>query len=105
MRQHSVIHTPKLGDYGDPGLGDRYAPDFLRFLRTAEKPGYPLCHLAMMLICRDSDQRITGFAGVAPARSKCFIDPDHRGRSGREIVALCPEHLNADELDVSRQNH
>ncbi|MCY1457143.1 putative N-acetyltransferase YjaB [compost metagenome] len=60
-----------------------------------------------MLICtKDSQQRITGFAGVAAGKIEMlFIDPAHRGRGlGKRLLRYALENLNADQLDVNEQN-
>ncbi|APC20435.1 GNAT family N-acetyltransferase [Pseudomonas protegens] len=113
MRQHSVVHTPKLSDY--PELTQvweasvRATHDFLpdSYIELLRKLVLTRYLDAVMLICtRDARQRITGFAGVAAGKVEMlFIDPAHRGRGlGRQLLQYAVEHLNAQQLDVNEQN-
>ncbi|WP_025127728.1 GNAT family N-acetyltransferase [Pseudomonas sp. PH1b] len=113
MRQHPVIHTPKLSDY--PELTQvweasvRATHDFLpdSYIELLRKLVLSRYLDAVMLICtRDPRQRITGFAGVAAGKVEMlFIDPAHRGQGlGRQLLHYAVEHLNAQQLDVNEQN-
>ena len=113
MRQHSVIHTPKINDYEEltrvweasVRATHQFLPDsYIELLRNLVLTRYLD---AVMLICtKDRQQRITGFAGVAAGKIEMlFIDPDHRGQGlGRQLLRYAIERLNADELDVNEQN-
>ncbi|MFL8989264.1 GNAT family N-acetyltransferase [Pseudomonas sp. QLc11A] len=113
MRQHSVIHTPKLGDYEEltrvweasvRATHDFLPDSYIKLLKNLVLTRYLD---SVMLICtKDSSQRITGFAGVAAGKIEMlFIDPDHRGQGlGKKLLRYALEHLNADELDVNEQN-
>ncbi|RKS23603.1 putative acetyltransferase [Pseudomonas sp. WPR_5_2] len=113
MRQHSVIHTPKLSDYEEltrlweasvRATHDFLPDSYIELLRNLVLTRYLD---AVMLICtKDSRQRITGFAGVAAGKIEMlFIDPAHRGQGlGKQLLRYAMEHLNADELDVNEQN-
>ncbi|UVL47325.1 GNAT family N-acetyltransferase [Pseudomonas moraviensis] len=113
MRQHPVIHTPKISDYQELTLvweasvraTHQFLPDsYIELLRNLVLTRYLD---AVMLICtKDAQQRITGFAGVAAGKIEMlFIDPDHRGRGlGKQLLRYAIERLNADELDVNEQN-
>ena len=113
MRQHSVIHTPKISDYEEltrvweasVRATHRFLPDsYIELLRNLVLTRYLD---AVMLICtKDPQQRITGFAGVAAGKIEMlFIDPDHRGQGlGKQLLRYAIERLNADELDVNEQN-
>ncbi len=113
MRQHSVIHTPKLGDYEEltrvweasvRATHDFLPDSYIELLKNLVLTRYLD---SVMLICtKDSSQRITGFAGVAAGKIEMlFIDPDHRGQGlGKKLLRYALEHLNAYELDVNEQN-
>jgi putative acetyltransferase len=113
MRQHSVIHTPKLGDYEEltrvweasvRATHDFLPDSYIELLKNLVLTRYLD---SVMLICtKDSSQRITGFAGVAAGKIEMlFIDPDHRGQGlGKKLLRYALEHLNANELDVNEQN-
>jgi putative acetyltransferase len=113
MRQHSVIHTPKLGDYEEltrvweasvRATHDFLPDSYIELLKNLVLTRYLD---SVMLICtKDSNQRITGFAGVAAGKIEMlFIDPDHRGQGlGKKLLRYALEHLNANELDVNEQN-
>jgi putative acetyltransferase len=113
MRQHSVIHTPKLGDYEEltrvweasvRATHDFLPDSYIELLKNLVLTRYLD---SVMLICtKDSSQRITGFAGVAAGKIEMlFIDPDHRGQGlGKKLLRYALEHLNACELDVNEQN-
>ena len=113
MRQHSVIHTPKLGDYEEltrvweasvRATHDFLPDSYIELLKNLVLTRYLD---SVMLICtKDSSQRITGFAGVAAGKIEMlFIDPDHRGQGlGKKLLHYALQHLNADELDVNEQN-
>ncbi|MDM8190948.1 GNAT family N-acetyltransferase [Pseudomonas koreensis] len=113
MRQHSVIHTPKISDYEEltrvweasVRATHQFLPDsYIELLRNLVLNRYLD---AVMLICtKDVHQRITGFAGVAAGKIEMlFIDPDHRGQGlGKQLLRYAIERLNADELDVNEQN-
>ncbi|MCY1374384.1 putative N-acetyltransferase YjaB [compost metagenome] len=113
MRQHSVIHTPKLGDYEEltrvweasvRATHDFLPDSYIELLKNLVLTRYLD---AVMLICtKDSNQRITGFAGVAAGKIEMlFIYPDYRGQGlGKKLLHYALEHLNADELDVNEQN-
>jgi putative acetyltransferase len=113
MRQHSVIYTPKLGDYEEltrvweasvRATHDFLPESYIELLKNLVLSRYLD---SVMLICtKDSSQRITGFAGVAAGKIEMlFIDPDHRGQGlGKKLLHYALEHLNADELDVNEQN-
>ena len=113
MRQHSVIHTPKIRDYEEltrvweasVRATHQFLPDsYIELLRNLVLTRYLD---AVMLICtKDRQQRITGFAGVAAGKIEMlFIDPDHRGQGlGKQLLRYAIERLNADELDVNAQN-
>jgi len=113
MRQHSVIHTPKLGDYEEltrvweasvRATHDFLPDSYIELLKNLVLTRYLD---SVMLICtKDSSQRITGFAGVAAGKIEMlFIAPDHRGQGlGKKLLRYALEHLNAYELDVNEQN-
>jgi len=113
MRQHSVIHTPKLSDFEEltrvweasvRATHDFLPDSYIELLKNLVLTRYLD---AVMLICtKDSSQRITGFAGVAAGKIEMlFIDPDHRGQGlGKKLLRYALEHLNAVELDVNEQN-
>jgi len=113
MRQHSVIHTPKISDYEEltrvweasVRATHQFLPDsYIELLRNLVLTRYLD---AVMLICtKDAQQRITGFAGVAAGKIEMlFIDPSHRGQGlGKQLLRYSIERLNADELDVNEQN-
>jgi len=113
MRQHSVIHTPKISDYEEltrvweasVRATHQFLPDsYIELLRNLVLTRYLD---AVMLICtKDRQQRITGFAGIAAGKIEMlFIDPDHRGQGlGKQLLRYAIERLNADELDVNEQN-
>ena len=88
MRQHSVIHTPKQSDYEEltrvweasvRATHDFLPDSYIELLKNLVLTRYLD---SVMLICtKDSNQRITGFAGVAAGKIEMlFIDPDHRGQ-------------------------
>ena len=60
----------------------------------------------MLIYCKDRQQRISGFAGVAAGRVEMlFVDPDYRGQGvGKQLLRYAIEHLNAEQLDVNEQN-
>ena len=113
MRQHSVIHTPKLSDYQEltrvweasvRATHDFLPDSYIELLRNLVLTRYLD---AVMLICtKDSRQRINGFAGVSAGKVEMlFIDPHYRGQGlGRQLLGYAIEHMNADELDVNEQN-
>jgi len=113
MRQHATIHTPKLSDYQEltrvweasvRATHDFLPESYILLLKDLVLTRYLD---AVMLICtRDSQQRITGFAGVAAGKIEMlFIHPRHRGFGlGKQLLRYAIEHLNADELDVNEQN-
>lgn len=113
MRHHSVIHTPRQSDY--PELA-RIWEDSVRATHDFLPDSYILMlknlvlnqYLdAVMLICsKDTQQRITGFAGVAGGKIEMlFIDPEHRGQGlGKLLLNHAIEHFHADKLDVNEQN-
>jgi putative acetyltransferase len=78
MRQHSVIHTPKLSDYQEltrvweasvRATHDFLPDSYIELLRNLVLTRYLD---AVMLICtKDISQRITGFAGVAAGKIEC----------------------------------
>ncbi|NBF06380.1 GNAT family N-acetyltransferase [Pseudomonas sp. Fl5BN2] len=113
MRQHSVIHTPKLSDYQELTqvweASVRATHDFLPDSYIEQLKHLMLTRYldAVMLICtRDQRLRITGFAGVAAGKIEMlFIDPTHRGQGlGRQLLQYAVDHLNAQVLDVNEQN-
>ena len=95
MRQHSVIHTPKLSDFEEltrvweasvRATHDFLPDSYIELLKNLVLTRYLD---AVMLICtKDSSQRITGFAGVAAGKIEMlFIDPDHRGQGlGKKLL-------------------
>lgn len=113
MRDHSVIHTPKLSDYAEltkvwedsvRATHDFLPQSYIQLLKNLVLTRYLD---AVMLICtKDAQQRITGFAGVAAGKIEMlFIDPVHRGQGlGKQLLRYAMEHLNACELDVNEQN-
>ncbi|AMB85542.1 acetyltransferase [Pseudomonas agarici] len=113
MHQPSVIHTPKTSDYPEltavweasvRATHDFLPDSYIELLKNLVLTRYLD---AVMLICtRDSHQRITGFAGVAAGRVEMlFIAPQNRGQGlGKLLLGYAIEHLNADELDVNKQN-
>lgn len=113
MRQHSAIYTPRLNDY--PQLTEvweasvRATHDFLpdSYIELLKNPALTRYLDAVMLICtRDSQQRISGFAGVAAGKVEMlFIAPQYRGQGlGKLLLWYAIDHLNADRLDVNEQN-
>ncbi|MEB0077131.1 GNAT family N-acetyltransferase [Pseudomonas sp. CCI3.2] len=114
MRNHSVIHTPKQSDY--PELA-RLWEDSVRATHDFLPDSYILMlkrlvldqYLdAVMLICsKDTQQRITGFAGIAAGKVEMlFIDPEHRGQGlGKLLLNHAIDHFHAERLDVNEQNH
>ncbi|MDY7559392.1 GNAT family N-acetyltransferase [Pseudomonas sp. 10B1] len=114
MRNHSVIHTPKQSDY--PELA-RLWEDSVRATHDFLPDSYILMlkrlvldeYLdAVMLICsKDTQQRITGFAGIAAGKVEMlFIDPEYRGQGiGKLLLNHAIDHFHADRLDVNEQNH
>ena len=113
MRSHSVIHTPRQSDY--PELARiwedsvRATHDFLPSSYISMLKSMVLNQYldAVMLICsKDTQQRITGFAGIAAGKVEMlFIDPEHRGQGlGKLLLTHAIEHFHADELDVNEQN-
>ena len=113
MRQHSIIHTPKISDYAELARiwedSVRATHDFLPESYIVLLKGLVLTRYldSVMLICtKDSRQRITGFAGVAAGKVEMlFIDPQHRGQGlGRQLMWYAIEHMNAQALDVNEQN-
>ncbi|WP_053155475.1 GNAT family N-acetyltransferase [Pseudomonas sp. P1.8] len=113
MRQHSVIHTPKQSDYEEltrvweasvRATHDFLPDSYINLLKNLVLTRYLD---AVMLICtKDSDQRITGFAGVAAGKIEMlFIEPTYRGQGlGKRLLRYALENLNADQLDVNEQN-
>jgi putative acetyltransferase len=113
MRQHSVIHTPKISDYAQLAQlwedSVRATHDFLpdSYIVLLKELVLTRYLDSVMLICtRDARQRITGFAGVAAGKVEMlFIAPQNRGQGlGRQLLRYAIEHMNADELDVNEQN-
>lgn len=113
MRQHSTIHTPKQSDYQELTriweASVRATHDFLPDSYITLLRGLVLNRYldAVMLICtKNSQQHITGFAGVAAGKIEMlFIDPLHRGTGqGKQLLRYAIEHMNADTLDVNEQN-
>jgi putative acetyltransferase len=113
MRHHSVIHTPRQSDY--PELARiwedsvRATHDFLPDSYISMLKNLVLNQYldAVMLICsKDTQQRITGFAGIAGGKIEMlFIDPEHRGQGlGKLLLNHAIEHFHADKLDVNEQN-
>ncbi|MEB0043560.1 MULTISPECIES: GNAT family N-acetyltransferase [unclassified Pseudomonas] len=114
MRNHSVIHTPKQSDY--PELARiwedsvRATHDFLPDSYILMLKGLVLDQYldAVVLICsKDTQQRITGFAGIAAGKVEMlFIDPEHRGQGlGKMLLNHAIDHFHAERLDVNVQNH
>lgn len=113
MRSHSVIHTPRQSDY--PELAriwedsvratHDFLPDsYISMLKSLLLNQYLE---AVMLICsKDTQQRITGFAGIAAGKVEMlFIDPEHRGQGlGKLLLTHAIDYFHADELDVNEQN-
>lgn len=113
MRHHSVIHTPRQSDY--PELARiwedsvRATHDFLPDSYIALLKDLVLKQYldAVMLICsKDTQQRITGFAGIAAGKIEMlFIDPEHRGQGlGKLLLNHAIDYFHADQLDVNEQN-
>lgn len=113
MRKHSVIHTPKSSDYAEltqvweasvRATHDFLPESYIQLLKNLVLTRYLD---AVMLICtRDTQLRITGFAGVAAGKVEMlFIHPAHRGQGlGRQLLRYAIEAMNADQLDVNEQN-
>lgn len=112
MRAQPTVHTPSPNDY--PRLlqvweaSVRATHDFLPesyiVLLRELVPKY--LDAVMLICCKDSRQRITGFAGVAAGRVEMlFVDPQYRGQGiGKLLLRHAINELNADELDVNEQN-
>jgi putative acetyltransferase len=113
MRTHSVVLTPKQSDYPEltrvweasVRATHGFLPDsYITLLRDMVHKQY--LDAVMLICCKDSSQRITGFAGVAAGKVEMlFIDPHYRGQGiGKQLLRYAIEYLNADELDVNEQN-
>lgn len=112
MRAQPTVHTPSPNDY--PRLlqvweaSVRATHDFLPesyiVLLRELVPKY--LDAVMLICCKDTRQRITGFAGVAAGRVEMlFVDPQYRGQGiGKLLLRHAINELNADELDVNEQN-
>jgi len=113
MRHHSVIHTPRQSDYSELARiwedSVRATHDFLPDSYIALLKNLVLKQYldSVMLICsKDSQQRITGFAGIAAGKIEMlFIDPEHRGQGlGKLLLNHAIDYFHADQLDVNEQN-
>ncbi|PWB34642.1 GNAT family N-acetyltransferase [Pseudomonas sp. SDI] len=113
MRTPSIVQTPHLSDYPElvrvweasvRATHDFLPDSYICLLRERVRAQY--LDAVMLICCRDSKQRITGFAGVAAGRVEMlFVDPAHRGQGiGTHLLQYAVEHLNADQLDVNEQN-
>lgn len=113
MRTSATVQTPHLSDY--PALvrvweasvraTHDFLPDsYIDLLRELVREQY--LDAVMLICCRDSQQHITGFAGVAGGRVEMlFVDPQYRGQGiGKRLLRHAIEQLNADQLDVNEQN-
>ncbi|MNN53622.1 putative N-acetyltransferase YjaB [compost metagenome] len=60
----------------------------------------------MLICCKDTRQRVHGFAGVAGGRVEMlFIDPEMRGQGlGSRLLRVAIDELHAEQLDVNEQN-
>jgi len=112
MRAHSTVQTPSPHDYprllqvweASVRATHDFLPDSYIVLLRELVPKY--LDAVMLICCKDSQQRITGFAGVAAGRVEMlFVDPQYRGQGiGKQLLRHAINELNADELDVNEQN-
>ncbi|MDD0972466.1 GNAT family N-acetyltransferase [Pseudomonas fontis] len=113
MRTLSTVQTPRVNDYPElvrvweasvRATHDFLPDSYICLLRELVRDQY--LDAVMLICCKDSRQRITGFAGVAAGRVEMlFIDPAHRGQGiGKRLLHYAIEHLNAEQLDVNEQN-
>ncbi|MCY1409652.1 putative N-acetyltransferase YjaB [compost metagenome] len=113
MRRHMTVQTPGLRDYPELArvweASVRATHDFL--------PDSYICLLrelllnqyldaVMLICCKDTRQRVHGFAGVAGGRVEMlFIDPEMRGQGlGSRLLRVAIDELHAEQLDVNEQN-
>ncbi|MBP2260916.1 putative acetyltransferase [Pseudomonas hunanensis] len=108
-----TVQTPHLSDY--PELvrvweaSVRATHDFLPDAYIVLLREHVLCKYldaVMLICCKDSRQRILGFAGVASGRlDMLFVAPEHRGKGvGKRLLHYAIDELNAQRLDVNEQN-
>ncbi|MNG94576.1 putative N-acetyltransferase YjaB [compost metagenome] len=113
MRQALTLQTPHLRDY--PELVQVWE-DSVRATHDFLPEGYILLlreHVlrqyldaVMLICCKDRQQRIQGFAGVANGRvDMLFVAPNARGMGvGKRLLRYAVDELNAERLDVNEQN-
>lgn len=108
-----TLHTPRLDDY--PELVQvweasvRATHDFLPehyILLLREHVLHRYLDAVMLICCKDKQQRILGFAGVANGQvDMLFVAPESRGMGvGKRLLHYAIDELNAERLDVNEQN-
>ncbi|MDH0300554.1 MULTISPECIES: GNAT family N-acetyltransferase [unclassified Pseudomonas] len=113
MKAPLTLQTPRYADY--PQLARiweasvRATHDFLPehyILLLRDHVLHKYLDAVMLVCCRDSKQRILGFAGAANGRvDLLFVDPEFRGQGvGQRLLQHAVAELNAERLDVNEQN-
>ncbi|WP_449434503.1 GNAT family N-acetyltransferase [Pseudomonas putida] len=113
MRQAMQLQTPHLSDYPDlvqvwedsvRATHDFLPDSYIVLLREHVLRRY--LDAVMLICCKDDQQRIQGFAGVANGRvDMLFVAPQCRGMGiGKRLLRYAIDELNAERLDVNEQN-
>ena len=113
MRTPSTVQTPSVSDYEElvrvweasvRATHDFLPDSYIVLLRELVRTRY--LDAVMLICCKDAQQRITGFAGVAAGRVEMlFVDPQYRGQGiGKRLLHYAISQLNAEQLDVNEQN-